>query len=150
MIPVDNVKTHCQAGRSLSVVHIVRKIYQAGGMFNFYAGTTVVAAGCIPAHALYFSIYEQAKLFLKFQPDQDIAKIAFIGALSAMFHDLIMTPTEALKQRLQLARSEDSRVRVFVLTRQILRKEGLIAFYRSFPVNYAMNVPFGSLMVVFN
>lgn len=25
-----------------------------------------------------------------------------------------------------------------------------MAFYRSFPVNYAMNIPFGSLIVVFN
>lgn len=57
MIPIDNVKTHCQAARSLTVAQIVRKIYHAGGLFNFYSGSSVVVAGCIPAHALYFSIY---------------------------------------------------------------------------------------------
>jgi hypothetical protein len=67
-----------------------------------------------------------------------------------MFHDLIMTPTEALKQRLQLARSENSSVKIGALTRKILSEEGLIAFYRSFPINYSMNIPFGSLIVVFN
>lgn len=31
-----------------------------------------------------------------------------------------------------------------------MKNEGLIAFYRSFPVNYAMNIPFGSLIVLLN
>jgi solute carrier family 25 (mitochondrial iron transporter), member 28/37 len=122
MIPVDNIKTHCQAGRNLSASQIVRKIYHAGGLFNFYAGSSVVAAGCIPAHALYFSIYEQAKLWLQCRPEGDTLKFAFIGALSSMFHDLIMTPTEALKQRLQLTRSENAGVKVTSLFRSILKK----------------------------
>lgn len=65
MIPIDNVKTHCQVGRSLGIAQIVKKIYHAGGFFNFYAGSSVVIGGCIPAHALYFSIYEQGKVLLK-------------------------------------------------------------------------------------
>lgn len=64
MIPIDNVKTHCQVGRTLGIGQIIKKIYHAGGLFNFYAGSSVVAGGCIPAHALFFSIYEQAKLWL--------------------------------------------------------------------------------------
>lgn len=32
----------------------------------------------------------------------------------------------------------------------VYKKEGLIAFYRSFPVNYAMNIPLGSLIIAFN
>lgn len=67
-----------------------------------------------------------------------------------MFHDLIMTPTEALKQRIQLMRSENPNISVRVVAKEIYRKEGLIAFYRSFPVNYAMNIPFGSLIIAFN
>lgn len=112
MIPIDNVKTHCQAGRSLTIRQIISKIYVTGGIPNFYSGSAAVATGCIPAHALYFSIYEQSKLFLGCRPDEDISKFAFIGALSSMFHDLIMTPAEALKQRLQLARSENAAVKV--------------------------------------
>ena len=41
-------------------------------------------------------------------------------------------------------------MKVVTLGRKILKEEGLIAFYRSFPVNYSMNIPFGSLIVVFN
>ena len=121
MIPIDNVKTHCQVGRSLGIRQIVRKIYHSGGWANFYSGSSVVAAGCIPAHALYFSIYEKAKVYLDCKAESDIGKYAFIGILSAMFHDLLMTPAEALKQRLQLARSENSGVKVLSLARKILK-----------------------------
>jgi len=120
MIPIDNVKTHCQVGRSLGIAQIIKKIYHAGGIPNFYAGSSAVIGGCIPAHALYFSIYEQAKVLLDCGSENDVTKFAFIGALSSMFHDLIMTPTEALKQRLQLARSGNSSIKIGTLTRKIL------------------------------
>lgn len=57
MIPIDNVKTHCQVGQNMSITQIVSKIYKAGGLINFYSGSSVVAIGCAPAHAIYFSIY---------------------------------------------------------------------------------------------
>ena len=61
MLPLDNVKTHCQAGSHLSFWQIIRNIYSAGGLSNFYSGSSVLAMGCVPAHAIYFSIYEKAK-----------------------------------------------------------------------------------------
>lgn len=73
-----------------------------------------------------------------------------VGTFSSMFHDLIMTPTEALKQRIQLMRSENPNISVRTVAREIYKREGLVAFYRSFPVNYAMNIPFGSLIIAFN
>jgi len=57
MLPLDNVKTHCQAGSHLSLFQIMKNIYNAGGLSNFYSGSSVLAMGCIPAHAIYFSIY---------------------------------------------------------------------------------------------
>jgi hypothetical protein len=67
-----------------------------------------------------------------------------------MFHDLMMTPTETLKQRLQLMRSENAKISIKEVFQTVRQREGLMAFYRSFPVNYAMNIPFGSLIIVFN
>ena len=67
-----------------------------------------------------------------------------------MFHDLIMTPTETHKQRLQLLKSVNARITINEVVKTIYKREGLMAFYRSFPINYAMNIPFGSLIVVFN
>lgn len=57
MLPLDNVKTHCQAGTHLPFRQLIKRIYEAGGLTNFYSGTSVLAMGCIPAHAIYFSIY---------------------------------------------------------------------------------------------
>lgn len=64
MLPLDNIKTHCQAGSHLSLFQIMRNIYRTGGLTNFYSGSSVLAMGCIPAHAIYFSIYETAKKYL--------------------------------------------------------------------------------------
>ena len=61
MLPLDNVKTHCQAGSHLPFWQIIKNIYSAGGLSNFYSGSSVLAMGCVPAHAIYFSIYEKAK-----------------------------------------------------------------------------------------
>lgn len=43
--------------------------------------------------------------WLNCDPEKDFGKFALVGAFSAIFHDIIMTPTEALKQRVQLLRS---------------------------------------------
>jgi len=61
-----------------------------------------------------------------------------------------MTPTEALKQRMQLLRSSNAKISIGEVFRTVYRQEGFAAFYRSFPVNYAMNIPFGSFIIVLN
>lgn len=65
MLPLDNIKTHCQAGSKFNFVKIIKNIYQTGGLSNFYSGSSILTMGCIPAHAIYFSIYEKSKEFLK-------------------------------------------------------------------------------------
>jgi hypothetical protein len=112
MLPLDNVKTHCQVGSRLSIVQIIRKIYQSGGVLNFYSGSSVLAMGCIPAHAIYFSIYEKSKNFLGCDNNSNQHKYIFVGVLSSLFHDIVMTPTEALKQRLQLMRSHERSITI--------------------------------------
>jgi hypothetical protein len=64
MLPFDNIKTHCQAGKNISIPKIMKKIYKNGGIKNFYSGSSILAAGCIPAHGLYFSIYEYSRELL--------------------------------------------------------------------------------------
>ena len=64
MLPLDNIKTHCQAGSTLKLREIVRNIYRAGGLSNFYSGSSILALGCIPSHAISFSIYEQGKNYV--------------------------------------------------------------------------------------
>lgn len=93
MLPIDNVKTHCQVGKRMTIFNIMKKIYKSGGISNFYSGSSVVLMGCAPAHAIFFSIYEKSMEYFKCNPETDVAKFAMVGAISSMFHDLIMTPT---------------------------------------------------------
>lgn len=72
---------------------IIRNIYSAGGLSNFYSGSSVLAMGCIPAHAIYFSIYEKAKVAFGCEGEDNHYKYALVGVASALFHDLVMTPT---------------------------------------------------------
>ncbi len=57
MLPLDNIKTHCQTDKNLRYLEIIKRIYEHGGLKNFYSGSSILAMGCIPAHAIYFSIY---------------------------------------------------------------------------------------------
>lgn len=79
--------------------------------------------GCIPAHAAYFSLYEQVKsmtgadqpghhpvtmctMLFKSVDLSYCVKVgaAAAGALASMAHDSILTPMDVCKQRLQLGR----------------------------------------------
>jgi hypothetical protein len=106
--------------------------------------------GCIPAHAIYFSIYEKAKVVLGCDSDDNQYKFMFVGVLSSLFHDLVMTPTEALKQRLQLIRSHGTSINITQLSRNMYKNEGINAFYKSFGINYTMNMPLGAMIIFFN
>lgn len=61
-----------------------------------------------------------------------------------------MTPTEVVKQRLQLLGSHGTQISNRQLISQMYKNEGIFSFYRSFGVNYAMNVPFGAMIIFFN
>ena len=117
---------------------------------NFYSGSSVLALGCIPAHAIYFSIYEYAKKTANCDNEDNHYKYAFVGVASSLFHDLVMTPTEVIKQRMQLIRSQMMGVRVKHIIKHMVKNEGIISFYRSFGINYLMNVPFSSMIIYTN
>jgi solute carrier family 25 iron transporter 28/37 len=92
----------------MTISQIAKKIYKKGGIRNFYSGSTVLAMGCIPAHGIYFSIYElmMERLGLNHHHHNSSYLYTLVGFTSSLFHDFILTPTEAIKQRLQLYRSE--------------------------------------------
>jgi solute carrier family 25 iron transporter 28/37 len=106
--------------------------------------------GCMPAHAMFFSIYEWAKIFLNCDQEDNTHRFALVGAMATLFHDSIMTPTEVIKQRLQIYRTEVKWISTHELIANIYKSEGLVSFYRSFAINYLMNVPFSSMIILMN
>jgi len=115
------------------------------GWTRLFRGVQTILIGCIPAHALYFSSYEMVKsAFLNKETGElSTTGSSLAGAAAVTSHDLVMTPLDTLKQRLQLGHYAG----VAHAVRKITAGEGYIALYRSFPITLASNVPYGMIMV---
>lgn len=74
-----------------------------GRLSNFWKGGLMVQMGCGPAHAMFFSVHEFIKSYVVTL--DELWKPAFFalgGGVACIFHDLVMTPFDALKQRSQI------------------------------------------------
>jgi len=139
---------------SIASTTIASNNHYSTGFIRLWRGVQTMAVGCAPAHALYFSSYEMVKsLFLTHQNnDQDIQHhlsplgSSVAGATATLFHDLIMTPLDTLKQRLQLGHYEG----MYNGFQHIVEHEGYGGLYRSFPVTLLTNIPYGMIMVSTN
>lgn len=86
---------------------------------------------CRPAHALYFATYELAKESLGGnEGGHHPAATAVAGAIATIVNDGVMTPSDVIKQRLQVANSPYKGVLDCVL--RIQREEGLATFFKSY------------------
>lgn len=121
-------------------------------LLRLFRGVQTMFVGCVPAHALYFSSYELVKSYcLATSGPEGTTELTPLGASAAgatatICHDAIMTPLDTVKQRLQLGHYKGLGHAVS----RIYASEGMSAFYRSFPVTLATNVPYGAIMVSVN
>ena len=111
------------------------------------AGIIVIEAfltwSCRPAHALYFATYELAKESLGGnEGGHHPAATAIAGAIATIVNDGVMTPSDVIKQRLQVANSPYKGVLDCVL--RVQREEGLATFFKS----YRTTVRFFGVVVV--
>ena len=144
ILPLDNIKTHIQkTGASTSQVF---RTLRSHGYQNFYQGAGIISLGCIPSHALFFASYEISKKYFTREGQIDVFGNAMVGGFSVIFHDMIMTPCELIKQRMQLLK-ESSAMKV---ARDFRKSFGLKAFWRSFPVNFMSNLPHSMVTVSAN
>ena len=141
-----SVSTAATATASTTTASNNGKILVTAGWTRLFRGVQTILIGCIPAHALYFSSYEMVKkAFLEHSNSEQLSTLgsSLAGAAAVTAHDLIMTPLDTLKQRLQLGHYAG----VAHAVREVTRTEGWIALYRSFPITLASNVPYGMVMV---
>ena len=144
LLPLDNLKTHIQT-RSPNLKSAYTEINQ-NGFRNFFRGSSIITIGCIPSHAFFFVNYEIFKKLIPNQEEVDIFGNMLLGGISNLFHDLVMTPCEMIKQRAQLGIKEKN---INIINR-ILSQEGPMAFWRSFPVNFFSNLPNAMITVSAN
>jgi len=122
-------------------------IEQSVGFTRLWRGVNTVLIGCVPAHALYFSSYESVK-YANLRSDGSLPYWAGLlaGAAAVIGHDIIMSPLDTIKQRLQLGHYPGFRQAAL----HMMKHEGMFSLYRSFPVTLLTNIPYGSIMVSTN
>lgn len=98
MLPVDAMKTHRQSALGkLDLPRILSHMLEGGrSITSFWRGSSIIAMGCVPAHSLYFSIYEYTRhhMGLNESTELNFGANAIVGVFSTAFHDMIMTPGE--------------------------------------------------------
>lgn len=58
----------------------------------------MIASGCIPAHACFFSSYEiTKKYFVLDDGEMHWALDAVVGAVATLFHDMFLAPSDMIK-----------------------------------------------------
>lgn len=151
MYPVDTIKTHLQAQRGIcpdrSIVSATSSLLREGGFMRLWRGASSMLMGCVPSHALYFTVYEETKeAFGGNGIGHHPLAAAASGSLATIFHDAIMTPLDVAKQRLQLGfyNSLTDCLRKTVIT------DGVRGLYVSYPTTLLMNVPYGGVLVACN
>nr|CAB3266181.1 mitoferrin-1 [Phallusia mammillata] len=154
MYPVDCIKTQMQSIRSVyysGLRDAFVTISQREGARRLLRGMSAMVIGAGPAHAMYFACYEKTKhtLTLKINgrkwKNSSIAN-GLAGAVSTFFHDVVMNPADVIKQRMQMYGSTHTTCRSCLV--HTYQTEGIRAFYRSFPTQFLMNVPFQTVHFV--
>lgn len=144
MFPVDLVKTLLQSPRPAqrpALRKTLSDMVRNFGVRRLYAGVSAVAIAAPSAHSLYFATYELCR--------EGLGLPAMVcGALAVTAHDVLSTPFDVVKQRMQsgMPPSPDhpagvpySSLRACV--RHAVATSGYGVFARSLPITIAMNVP---------
>lgn len=147
MFPVDTLKTQMQALgscpiKSASLTHALKTILNSQGTAGLYRGISAMGLGAGPAHAVYFSVYENCKKrFSSVESSGNNALAhAASGVVATVASDAVFTPMDMVKQRLQLSSSPYKGVLDCV--RRVIKEEGYRAFYASYRTTVLMNAPF--------
>ncbi|TMW63757.1 hypothetical protein Poli38472_002698 [Pythium oligandrum] len=155
IFPIDTIKTHMQCQRcpvngkplQISAVETARRLIAKEGPLRLFRGVSTMLSASLPAHSVYFSVFEAAKkAFGADSQEHTPLASGAAGVCATVCHDLIMTPMDVVKQRLQLGYYNG----VGDCMRSIIRHEGVRALYISFPTTFIMNLPYSMIMVSAN
>jgi len=137
MFPVDSIKTRLQmitdSGKVAS-----SNVYSLKGLWKG-VGSMFMGAG--PAHAVYYGSYEYFKHKMNIEEGKSHVKEAAAGAIATVLSEAVLNPFDVIKQRMQIQSSKG----MLNCGINILKKEGLSAFYVSYPTTLLMNIPFNSI-----
>ncbi|KDQ27003.1 hypothetical protein PLEOSDRAFT_1066284 [Pleurotus ostreatus PC15] len=146
MYPVDSIKTRMQvfatspAAVYTGIGNAFTRISSTEGMRALWRGVSSVILGAGPAHAVQFGTLEAVKELAggNAAGNQWVAT-SLAGASAAITSDALMNPFDVIKQRMQVHKSEFRSV--FACARTVFMKEGISAFYVSYPTTLMITIP---------
>lgn len=141
LYPIDTVKSRLQSAQGFR---------QAGGFKNVYRGIQPVLLGSMPASALFFLTYEQAKGKLEqteLVKSEGSAMQSASHIIAASFGEFmactIRAPYEVVKIRSQT--SVSSKINPMSILRHTLSHEGIYGLYRGFWSTVLRDFPFSAV-----
>uniref|UniRef100_T1J1Q4 40S ribosomal protein S3 n=1 Tax=Strigamia maritima TaxID=126957 RepID=T1J1Q4_STRMM len=116
---------------------------------GLYAGTVPSLVANVAENSVLFAAYGICQKCVQMVVQKEkvehltVLENAFSGFLAAFFSALTLCPTELIKCRLQAARemSVKSQIGPWALTRNVLKQEGVLGFYRGFTSTLVREMP---------
>jgi hypothetical protein len=152
--PLDTLRVRVQCVRKEhclpSSFQLFKLCLQRESWKGLYRGVGAVVAFSIPAHALYFSSYENVKKVLERNGVHEQVSPTIAGVAAEFCGGLLWTPQDVIKQRSQLQGApgviDDGKyANLRRSIRTIWLEEGLGGFYRGYFIAFVSFAPFSAL-----
>ncbi|XP_061588119.1 mitochondrial adenyl nucleotide antiporter SLC25A24-like [Cololabis saira] len=147
--PLDRVKVfmqvHSTKAKPISVIGGFRQMIVEGGLASLWRGNGINVLKIAPETAIKFMAYEQYKKLLTSEGKKIEAHKRFMaGSMAGATAQTAIYPMEVLKTRLTL-RKTGQYTGMFGCAKTILRKEGVIAFYKGYIPNLLGIIPYAGI-----
>ncbi|XP_071765950.1 calcium-binding mitochondrial carrier protein SCaMC-3b [Centroberyx gerrardi] len=149
--PLDRLKVflqvHGSSSRGINLWSGLRGMVQEGGVLALWRGNGINVLKIAPESAIKFMAYEQIKWLIRGSKEGGSLRVQerFIaGSLAGAIAQTIIYPMEVLKTRLTL-RKTGQYSGMADCAKQILRKEGVRAFYRGYLPNTLGIIPYAGI-----
>nr|XP_057926201.1 calcium-binding mitochondrial carrier protein SCaMC-2-A [Doryrhamphus excisus] len=147
--PLDRVKVMMQVygsrSNSMCIMSGLTQMIKEGGVRSLWRGNGVNIIKIAPESALKFMAYEQIKrLIAGDKATLSILERFAAGSLAGVIAQSAIYPMEVLKTRLAL-RTTGQYAGISDCAKQILRREGLAAFYKGYLPNMLGIIPYAGI-----
>ncbi|XP_062260978.1 mitochondrial adenyl nucleotide antiporter SLC25A24-like [Platichthys flesus] len=147
--PLDRMKVfmqvHSSKSNTISLVGGFKQMIKEGGPSSLWRGNGINVLKIAPETAIKFMAYEQYKKLLSTEGQKiETHKRFMAGSMAGATAQTAIYPMEVLKTRLTL-RKTGQFSGVFDCAKQILRKEGVKAFYKGYIPNLLGIIPYAGI-----
>ncbi|XP_040040840.2 mitochondrial adenyl nucleotide antiporter SLC25A24 [Gasterosteus aculeatus] len=147
--PLDRMKVFMQVHSSktnkISLVSGFKQMLKEGGLMSLWRGNGINVLKIAPETAIKFMAYEQFKKLLSSEPGKVQTHERFMaGSLAGATAQTAIYPMEVMKTRLTL-RKTGQYSGMFDCAKQILKKEGVKAFYKGYVPNLLGIIPYAGI-----